>query len=572
MKVITLFCASVIFIAIIGTSLKPEQQPKKNFTPTNDFSWLTDFYIISRCLSADHWEKDPNRKLDKDGIIMDKGNYHPVNLFQYAIYNFDKYRLTKDTACKTKFLNQAKFLFDTARYKTFDDGMIGFPYNITFRDLKPTWYSALAQSEGIMVMIRYYYLTKDIRALNKIFSMLDFMLKDQKDGGTFTKLNDSSVWLEEYPNSKSKPEVINGFVTSIIALNEYCHMFPDDKETKKILEQCIQTHKKRAYMYDKGNGILYDQGEKQQVGAWYMKFQVVQMEQMYDMFKDPFYKQLNYLYAYYAYNLRITNMTGCLLNDTNYSSPAIRGDNNIKSNGYTRDLLTPDQVTEVKGGAKMLNQQLIKNIFDGSTSSSYTIRNHDSIPQPLTITAKFKNPFKANRMNVTYAGDVGDISNYNFEYVSNDNSDFKQLKYLTDKKTIRDYTYDFPITTISGIKLTIDDTSHKRNISICEINFQNKDAVVPTVFSHLVIDSLAVPSKNFKLSFEAKDVTDYVIYYKLANSIAEMNKVTTWDYNQVIMDKNKVIDAKGNKMVKLLIIFKNKTNNAVLKNFKLIQA
>ena len=47
---------------------------------------------------------------------------------------------------------------------------------MNFHDLKDPWYSALAQSEAISVLIRYYVLTKDKSVLPLIVKLKNFMV------------------------------------------------------------------------------------------------------------------------------------------------------------------------------------------------------------------------------------------------------------------------------------------------------------------------------------------------------------------------------------------------------------
>ena len=381
---------------MVCTSFHFEEDTIDHFTPNKKFDWLKEVKMLSETLSLEHFEKTKGRSFDSANIYMTDGKYHPVSIFQYGIVCFDIYRKTNNAEYKKKCLNQFKYFQDSTKYVMREDGSIGFPYKITWRDLKPDWFSGLAQGEGIMFLIRYYYLTKDEKALDLIQRVKKFMLTTVDCGGTLNNLSDTTVWIEEYANSKTKVGVINGFVTAIMGLREYCNLFPGDVETKKIYEKCLYSHKALFYKYDTGNGIYYDMGEKQVVGPWYSKWQVIQMKQMFEMLGDTFYKNIEMLWSSYAYNKTVPGMTGGLLTDTNFSSPAVISKEGwIEPSTNYKEMLKSDSIYDICVNEKMSTNG-IKNLFDGNDQTSFTLRNIDSTQQIPYIEFETKSSLKVN--------------------------------------------------------------------------------------------------------------------------------------------------------------------------------
>ena len=83
----------LIPVFIVITSFNPDERKVIDVSDAapGNFSWLTDFYILSQCLSLDHFDKTPGKSYDSFGVAMMSGKYHPVNLFQYGIFCFDMF-------------------------------------------------------------------------------------------------------------------------------------------------------------------------------------------------------------------------------------------------------------------------------------------------------------------------------------------------------------------------------------------------------------------------------------------------------------------------------------------------
>lgn len=550
----------LLFTLLVNTSFNSGRQ--KNYDASGaapgDFSWLTDFYILSQCLTLEHWQKTPGKSFDSAGISLTNGKYHPVNLFQYGIYCFDMYRKTKNEDYKKKCLAQFGYFRDTSRYIIRPDGTIGFPYQITFRDLKPIWYSGLAQSEGMMYLIRYYYLTKDPQAIIYIKRIYDFMLVDQCDGGTFNTISDSEVWIEEYPNSKSKPEVLNGFVTSIMAMREYCFLFPDDKDAKKILEKCISTHKKWFHKYDMGNGVLYDLGEKQQVGPWYMKFQVIQMKHMYDLFRDPFYKNIEMLWATYAYNKIIPGMFGCLLNDTNYSIPAKPDNSNeympvkYPSSNFSSQVSTY--------AAEGINRQVnIKAAFDQNPATYINLRYDSTMGNKIVFTFQLNKSVTAGSVDILSFADTLNPDYITFFVRQDSTASWKYIKRKNTSANGKSLTFEFSSTTFSEMKFEFRNPGLKKMLQVCDVTIiANEKSNRLSFYSHFEKDFQLSPGKNY-FNLVTSNIDSFAVFYKTGNDINEAGKAK-WKVYDVIRENAFSIDTKD-KVGKFLVVIKNGTDS-----------
>lgn len=560
---LTFLLLTITLICCISTSFCVFQTVKReSFTPTKDFSWLTEFKVLSETLALDHFEKTEGRSFDSLGIYMTNAKYHPVNLFQYGIRCFDLYRKTGDETYKKKCIDQYQYFLRGDRYTTLEDGSIGFPYNITWRDLKPLWYSGLAQSEAIMYLIRYYYFTEDERALDLIQRIKAFMLKPQSEGGTFNQLSKDEVWIEEYPNSKSKPQVINGFVTAIMALREYCFFFPSDTAMNRLLKQCIYTHKKNFYKYDLGNGIYYDLGEKQVVGPWYSKWQVIQMKQMYELFDDPFYKDIEKLWASYAYNKPIPGMTGCLLTDTNFSCPGKLIENWIMPGNEISNLFTKADVSFIDVTPKMPLKALA-NLYDNNEKTTYSFTYADSISDDPEIHISLNKSVEADAFALRTLKDSLTEKSFIFSYKENENSKWKHLKIKDNNSKNKTAYFYFNKTFIKEFKITYRKPEKGHLYALTEINLVNTQANKTTAFTHYTSSDYNLTGETTKFKVEKDNINDFVIFYKTGATAQEIAQ-NKWKVYEGIHDKEFTITSKA-KFCKFHIIFKNDSLTSKMK-------
>ncbi len=210
---------SLFAILVLNTSFFIQNETQLVVPTTNkDLPWIKPYSSIYELFNQDQWEQNPTRSFDSLGVHLTKKGYHPVNASHYALFCYDEYRVTRDEKFKKAFLAQVNYLRDCSKYHNFEDLRVGYPYMITFHDLKPPWYSSLAQGEAISVLIRYYALTLDKSVLPLIVQIKNFMVHPIEQGGCLSKLKDGSEWLEEYPNSKQELHNFSGYYIAVLAL------------------------------------------------------------------------------------------------------------------------------------------------------------------------------------------------------------------------------------------------------------------------------------------------------------------------------------------------------------------
>ncbi len=257
--------------------------------------------------SADHvdlklWITEHQRSFDSEGIITQNKEYHALTIAGFGILSYEDFIVSGDSVSFRYVKNQYKFFCDSARVDYIDDfkGM-GLPYKFKFYDLKPPWYSGMTQGVAVSFMLRYYKLTSDDEALKKAQQLVYFMLRPEDKGGTIGKTPEGCTFIEEYPNSKTNPQVLNGFINGLIGLREYLNFFPNDTLARRIHDESYLAMIKTFREYDLHDWTSYNRSKKK-VSNHYMRYQITELEFLNFIYSDFRLVKQMMIWSYFAYN------------------------------------------------------------------------------------------------------------------------------------------------------------------------------------------------------------------------------------------------------------------------------
>lgn len=126
--------------------------------------------------------------------------YFSIAIFQYGLAAYDLWILNNDKSNLEKFKNCVDWAMEnqenSGAWKTFDKQNSKHPY------------SAMAQGEGISLLVRAYVMYKNESYLHAAERAADFLLKDRTEGGVCEHLN-SQLFLYEFTYL---PIVLNGWI------------------------------------------------------------------------------------------------------------------------------------------------------------------------------------------------------------------------------------------------------------------------------------------------------------------------------------------------------------------------
>lgn len=229
---------------------------QKYLLGTDEFSFISDmdsgFYPISLSFTLEDFDFY-YKPIDGNGVpykIYESvgKQYNPTRVAAYALSNYNEFLSIGSTECREIFLKCANWFlgFGDARYE----------YQFDWNDLKAPWISCMAQGEAASVLVRAYRTTNNIAYLDHAEKSLRPFFFSIPEGGVQSKLDDGSLFLEEYP-SRKPTHVMNGFLYAMIGLAEFC----DARESNKHISlymKLIETLNGNVRLWCNGRWSLYE--------------------------------------------------------------------------------------------------------------------------------------------------------------------------------------------------------------------------------------------------------------------------------------------------------------------------
>jgi len=164
------------------------------------------------------------------------------------------------------------------------------------------WVSALAQGQGISVLLRAFGLHEDEEYLETARHALGAFGVPVSEGGVlYIDDEDGDWWYEEYACTRAEPSgVLNGFVLALIGIHEY-HRFVQDDFSRRLFDQGIRTLRHHLSDFDTNcpYKLSYYDRQKHVVSIRYHSFHIKLMEILYGITKEPVFKKHYERWAWY---------------------------------------------------------------------------------------------------------------------------------------------------------------------------------------------------------------------------------------------------------------------------------
>lgn len=208
--------------------------------------------------------------------------YNPIAIAQYGLGNFNLYARTEDPVRRRKFLLIADWLVSHLERNRFGLWVWHHHFDWEYRTpLKAPWYSALAQGQGISLLVRAYRTTGKAIYLDSAVRAFETFLKGMEEGGVTYVDETGQVWLEEYIVSPPT-HILNGFIWALWGIYDF-FLVTKDAESEKLFLQAIETLKIHLGDYDAGFWSLYEQSGtrlKMMASPFYHRLHIVQLQVM----------------------------------------------------------------------------------------------------------------------------------------------------------------------------------------------------------------------------------------------------------------------------------------------------
>jgi hypothetical protein len=184
--------------------------------------------------------------------------YNPIAIAQFGLGNYNLWRRTADPERRKKFFLIADWLAAHLEPNAHGLAVWNHHFNWEYRDtLKAPWYSALAQGQGISLLVRAHKESGDARYLDAARqAFASFQQPIDKGGVAFTD-ESGDLWFEEYIVSPPT-HILNGFIWALWGVYDY-FLATRDSSVQELFSRGVRTLLHNLDRYDLGFWSLYEQ-------------------------------------------------------------------------------------------------------------------------------------------------------------------------------------------------------------------------------------------------------------------------------------------------------------------------
>jgi hypothetical protein len=184
--------------------------------------------------------------------------YNPIAIAQYGLGNCNLFRRSGNPAFRNNFLRVADWLVAHLEPNAQGLAVWNHHFDWEYRDtLRAPWYSALAQGQGISLLVRAHKESGNSRYLDAAQQALQSFFKPVTEGGvTFTDAHDD-LWFEEYVVSPPT-HILNGFIWAAWGVYDY-FLATRDHGVRDLFAHAVRTLTRNLDRYDLGFWSLYEQ-------------------------------------------------------------------------------------------------------------------------------------------------------------------------------------------------------------------------------------------------------------------------------------------------------------------------
>lgn len=223
---------------------------------------LGEYYMSFVCKANHTGHFDPTGipLLDYHGRIGKQ--YNPIAIAQYGLGN---YNLMKQVSPVTpefefrrcRFLRAAYWLLERLESNRHGVWVWNHYFDWEYREkLKAPWYSALAQGQGLSLMVRAHQETRDQAFLDAASRVMASFQKAVPEGGVTWIDENGQLWFEE-AIVLPPTHILNGFIWASWGLYDYW-LHTGSREAHQLFYEAVRTLRSNLQRYDTGYWSRYE--------------------------------------------------------------------------------------------------------------------------------------------------------------------------------------------------------------------------------------------------------------------------------------------------------------------------
>ena len=220
--------------------------------------------------------------------------YNPIAIAQYGLGNYNLFRRSGDGERRNRFLRMADWLVQHLEANAHGVEVWNHDFDWEYRDtLRAPWYSALAQGQGISVLLRAHQESGENRYLEAARRALISFRKPITEGGITFIDEHGDLWFEEYLVSPPT-HILNGFIWAAWGVYDY-FLATHDSSAQELFFRAVRTLERNLDRYDLGFWSLYEQsGTRLPMVAspFYHQLHIVQLRVMHRLTGEEKFKRI----------------------------------------------------------------------------------------------------------------------------------------------------------------------------------------------------------------------------------------------------------------------------------------
>lgn len=215
--------------------------------------------------------------------------YNPIAIAQYGLGNYSLYRRDKAEERRQKFLMVADWLVTNLEVNAAGVPVWHHHFDWEYRTLlKAPWYSALAQGQGISLLVRAFQETQEPRYLTAAHQAFQACTLGTHEGGVSYRDEAGNVWLEEYLVDPPS-HILNGFLWASWGVYDYA-LLTGQETAFRLFKEATQTLAVNLSRYDTGYWSLYELSPTwlpMLASPFYHRLHIIQLQVMYKLTGEP---------------------------------------------------------------------------------------------------------------------------------------------------------------------------------------------------------------------------------------------------------------------------------------------
>jgi hypothetical protein len=230
--------------------------------------------------------------------------YNPIAIAQYGLGNYNLWRRTADPIRKTKFFLAADWLCSHLEQNPHGISVWNHHFDWEYRDtLRAPWYSALAQGQGISVLVRAHKESLDSRYIDAAQRALASFYQPMDEGGVAFTDESGDLWFEEYI-VRPPTHILNGFIWTSWGIYDY-FLATEHPSARELFSRAVRTILHNLDRYDLGFWSLYEQsGTRLPMVAspFYHQLHIVQLRVMHRLTNEARFAQVAARWEKYSHS------------------------------------------------------------------------------------------------------------------------------------------------------------------------------------------------------------------------------------------------------------------------------